>query len=199
MSATRRGAADPAAGRTGSDAAVRGALLIGVAIVIGLLLLWRGHDDDGSTISAEGGTPVATTAATGGTTPDGSPVTTPGETTAAPPSTHAPAQVSVLVANGTGTSGGASAVSQRLMPKGYGVLPAANAGSSDVPRTVVYYREGFDADAAQIARDLGVPEASVGGMLEPMPATPPVAEKALESAQTAQVLVVLGVDNAIQQ
>src|SRR5690606_24004350 len=53
MNATRRHAGE-AGGRTSSDAAVRGALLIGVAIVIGLLLLWRAHDDDSSSVATTG-------------------------------------------------------------------------------------------------------------------------------------------------
>ena len=83
------------------------------------------------------------------------------------------------------------------MRTSWGKLPAANA-SSEVARSVVYFREGFDADAAQIARDLGVPEASISGMLEAMPATPPVAEQAMANAQNAHVLVMLGTDNVIQ-
>lgn len=196
MNATRR---EGSPGRGTSDAAVRGALLIGVAVIIGLLLLWRGHDDDSTTVTSEGGTPVATTVATGGTSPDGAPATTPGETTVPPPVTHVPKDVKVLVANGTGTSGGAGTVTQKLVPKAWFMLPAANAGTSDVERSVIYYREGYEADAAQIARDLGVPEASIEGMLEPMPATPPVSQQAMANAQGAHVLVLLGSDGAIKQ
>ena len=197
MNATRRATAEPSSGR--NDAALRGALLIGVAVVIGLLLLWRGHDDDGSTITAGEGTPVATTVATGDTSPDGTPATNPGETTAPPPSTHAPAEVMVLVANGTGTQGGARIVTEKLIPKAYATLPAANAGTNDVTRSVIFFREGFDADAAQIARDLGVPEASIADILEPMPAAPPVNEQAMANAQNAHVLVLLGSDEVIKQ
>jgi len=47
MTATRRG---EGFGRSASDAALRGALLVAVAVIIGALLIWRGHhDDNGST------------------------------------------------------------------------------------------------------------------------------------------------------
>jgi hypothetical protein len=199
MSATRRAGGESATGRPGSDAAVRGALLIGVAVVIGLLLLWRGHDDDGGgTISAEG-TPVATSAAPGDTTPEGTPATNPGDTTVPPATTHAPAEVKVLVANGTGTQGGAAFVTNKLVPKAYATMPAANAGTDDVAKSLVFYREGFGEDAKQVARDVGVPEDAIAGLLEPMPETPPVNEQAMQNAQGAHVLVLLGSDGVIPQ
>ena len=54
---------DPSAGRATGDAAMRGALLVGVAVVIGALLLWRGHDDGGTALAQQttGTTPAVTT------------------------------------------------------------------------------------------------------------------------------------------
>lgn len=204
MNATRRNA-DPATGRAGSDAAVRGALLIAVAVIIGLLLLWRGHDDDSTaTVSTDGDTPVVTSPdGTPATNPDGTPGTEGAgtDTTAPPPpSTHAPSEVVVLVANGTGTSGGAGAVTQKLVPLAYNWRPAADASSSDIAQSVVYFREGFQEDARQVAIHLGVPEDAAASILQPMPAEPPVrGTKGMESAQAAHVLVLLGTDQVIPQ
>jgi hypothetical protein len=180
MNATRRGPE----GRGTSDAAVRGALLIGVAVVIGLLLLWQGHDDDGATAT----TGTDSTEAPGGD-----------DSVAPPASTNAPMNVQVLVANGTGTAGGAGAVTAKLQPKGYATLPPADASTSDVVASRVYYREGFAEDAKQIARDLAVPE-PVDTIIEPMPEPPPVkGTQGTASAQLANVLVLLGSDLVIKQ
>lgn len=200
MNATRRHPGE-AGTRPSSDAAVRGALLIGVAIIIGVLLLWRAHDDDST---------VATTGSDDGqvtdTVPDGStpetPVdsTVPGDSSAPPPATHAPGEVSVLVANGTGTAGGAGNVTAKLVPKGYATLPAADASTSDVQQSLVFYREGYIEDAKQVARDLAVPEELIDGIVQPMPAEPPVrGNRGTQSAQIANVLVLLGADQVIKQ
>lgn len=205
MSATRRHAGEGGA-RPSSDAAVRGALLIGVAIIIGLLLLWRAHDDDSSVTTTGSGDQVTDTNGDGGgdggtgepTDPTDSSV--PPDSSVAPPPTHAPGEVSVLVANGTGTAGGAGNVTNKLIPKGYATLPAADASTSDVQQSVVYYRDGYIEDAKQIARDLGVPEENIEGIVQPMPAEPPVrGNRGTQSAQTANVLVVLGLDEVIKQ
>jgi hypothetical protein len=196
MNATRRGPE----GRGTSDAAVRGALLIGVAVVIGLLLLWQGHDDDGATAT----TGTDSTEAPGGDDGSGTTVpegegSTPTDSVVTPPSTNAPMNVQVLVANGTGTAGGAGAVTAKLQPKGYATLPPADASTSDVVASRVYYREGFAEDAKQIARDLAVPE-PVDTIIEPMPEPPPVkGTQGTASAQLANVLVLLGSDLVIKQ
>jgi hypothetical protein len=196
MNATRRGPE----GRGTSDAAVRGALLIGVAVVIGLLLLWQGHDDDDATATTGSDTTEAPggDGGTGTTLPEGE-GSTPTDSVVTPPSTNAPMNVQVLVANGTGTAGGAGAVTAKLQPKGYATLPPADASTSDVVASRVYYREGYAEDAKQIARDLAVPE-PVDTIIEPMPEPPPVkGTQGTASAQLANVLVLLGSDLVIKQ
>jgi hypothetical protein len=203
MNATRRHAGETGAGRGGPDAAVRGGLLIAVAVIVGLLLLWRAHDDDTSASGTDTGT-------VGTTIPDGATETTlPGTETSLDPNattvppvtatTHPPAAVPVLVANGSGTRGGAGAVTNKLVPFGYSTLPAADADKSDYANSRVYYREGFAEDARAIARTLGVAE-PVDAIIEPMPATPPVrGTNGTANAAQAQVLVLLGTDNVIKQ
>jgi hypothetical protein len=201
MNATRRHAGEAGAGRGASDAAIRGGLLIAVAVVIGLLLLWRAHDDDGETSSDIGTTP--TTAAVGGdgtTLPPGTETTLdPTATTAPPPpSTHVPNQVPVLVANGSGTKGGAGNVTNKLIPFGYATKPAADADKL-YEKSKIFYREGFAEDAKAIARNLAVPE-PVESIIEPMPEPPPVrGTNGTANAAASQVLVLLGTDGVIKQ
>jgi hypothetical protein len=209
MNASRRHSnGDGGFGRSAGDAAFRGAMLIGVAVIIGLLLLWRAHDDSSASVSTDGDTPAATnstttttkagtgtgsTGATGGSGSTGAPGTT------AVPTVHPTNQVKVLVANGTGTQNGASLVTAKLTPKGYATLSAANATSNQTAASRIYYRPGYAEDAKQIARDLGVAD-PVEPLLEAMPETPPVSgAPAAQRAKDAHVLVVIGLDQKIKQ
>jgi hypothetical protein len=196
----RHSAGDGKLGRSSSDAAFRGTLLVAVAVLIGALLLWRGHDDSAATAidTTDGNGVTTTTAPRITTTAAGQPGTTAPAATAAPPVTRAPAQVKVLVANGTGTPQGAGTVTNKLVAKGYGTLPASNASSANVVKSVIFYREGFAEDAKQVARDLAVAE-PIEAVIEAMPASPPVAANAVERAKTADVLVILGTDGKIKQ
>jgi hypothetical protein len=206
----RRKSASSGLGRSTGDAAFRGALLIGVAVIVGVLLLWRAHDDNATAaVGSTDGNPVVTTTthapgttaapqAPGTTAAPQAPVTTAAGATAAPAATKPPAQVQVLVANGTGTPSGASKVTDKLKPKGYATLSPANATSANTAASKVYYREGYAEDAKAIARDLGV-AAPVENIIEPMPAQPPVAATAADRAAKANVLVVIGTDGRIKQ
>lgn len=210
MTANQRSTNDSSAGRTTGDAALRGALLVGVAVVIGALLLWRGHDSDATNQAGSAATTTIAPDASGATGDSGA--TASGETgpvatgnsgaTATGPTgpvetLHSPAEVKVLVANGTGSANGAGNVTARLQPKAYTTLSPANASTSDVAASKVYYREGYSADAKQIARDLGIAE-PVEAVVEAMPAAPPVTPgRATELAATANVLVVIGLDGKI--
>jgi hypothetical protein len=202
MNATRRHGGEAGTGRGASDAAVRGGLLIAVAVVIGLLLLWRAHDDETDASSDVGTTPTTATVGEGGTTlPPGTETTLdPNATTTVPvtATTHVPNQVPVLVANGSGTKGGAGNVTGKLMPFGYATKPAADADQL-YDKSKIYYREGYAEDAKAIARTLGVPE-PVESIIEPMPETPPVrGTNGTANAAASQVLVLLGTDGVIKQ
>lgn len=223
MTANNRQNGDGSHGRTTGDAAVRGALLVGVAVIIGALLLWRGHDDGGSTAQSTTGvdsvtttTKVATTGATGGTGTSGATAAsgtsgataatgktgatgTSGATatTAAPSGVHKPAEVKVIVANGTGSANGAGNVTAKLQPKGYAMMAAADAAAANVAASKIYYQDGYADDAKQIARDLGVAE-PVEALLERKPDN--IALKTATStanAKTANVVVIIGLDKKI--
>ena len=215
MTANNRQNTDGSLGRSTGDAAVRGALLVGVAVIIGALLLWRGHDDKGSTArstaGATGGTAVTTTtkaAVSGPTGPSASSsvsgktgfsgITGPSAATGTTPVSglHKPAEVKVLVANGTGSANGAGNVTAKLQPKGYAMQAAADASTATIAVSRVYYRDGYAEDAKQIARDMAVAD-PVEGLLERMPESPPVKANAADRAKAANVLVVIGLDKKI--
>jgi hypothetical protein len=177
-------APDGPQGRSGTGAVARGVVLIVVGVVLAVLLL-RATDSSepfqttsSGPSSPAGGTSTSTTqhtgAAAGGST-----------TTAVPAKAHDPAQVTVLVANGSGVSGAAGKVATTLKGSNYVTLPSVNT-TSPASASVVYYVPGYEADAKAVA-----------ALLKPVPGTaamptpPPVA-----NLQNANVVVVVAADLA---
>lgn len=102
-----------------------------------------------------------------------------------PPILHPPAEVRVLVANGSSVSGAAGAVTDQLMSdRGYMGLTPTNA-LEPASTSRAYYARAYELDARQIAQILDVPQ----DVVQPMPENPPVTDLA-----GAHVLVVLGAD-----
>ncbi len=152
---------------------LQGALLIGVAVLIGVVLLARGFGQEGGLLEAE--SPVTTT--TVATQPNGASTTT---TVAARP----PAQVKVLVANGTGQAGVAGAKASELTSKGYTAVDTANAASTAT--SVIYYAQGYEQEAAAVAQALSIPASAVAAL----PTPPPF------DIRNSNVIVVIGTDQA---
>jgi LytR cell envelope-related transcriptional attenuator len=160
---------------------VRGAVLIGAAVLLGIVLLGKGLDtglvntggDGGSVGSGESGEGDGTSE-TGATTPEGTPVT------------RAPAEVTVWILNGGGPTGTATNGTQVVANAGYATVGAANS-PEDVPQSTIYYVEGYQADAAAVAALLGFPVDRVVALPNP----PPVPNADL---QGATVVAVLGPD-----
>jgi hypothetical protein len=131
--------------------AVRGTGLIGVAVLIGIVLLQ--FTDEGSD-----GQPSGRTIAT-------SPSST--TTTAAGP--RQPAAVRVVVLNASGRARQAGPLSDRLAALGYQMLPP---GTIDrAPASVVYFRPGFEPEARALAAATGLspavrPLATAAGLTE---------------------------------
>ena len=100
---------------------------------------------------------------------------------------HPPAQVRVLVANGTDVGGAAEVILEVLISAGgYNGLPPVVARTEEVPNSsFVYYANGYELDAINIGLIINVDSANV----LPMPAVLPVADLA-----EANVLVLLGSD-----
>lgn len=100
---------------------------------------------------------------------------------------HPPAEVRVLVANGTDVGGAAGAIREVLISdQGYNGLPPVNATSEEVPEfSFVYYANGYELDARNVGLIINVDSTNV----IPMPAALPVADLA-----EANILVLLGSD-----
>jgi len=125
---------------------------------------------DGGSVSA-GGTTTTTA------TPSDSTGTTVPTTAAAP--VKQPAQVAVLVLNGSGRAGAATAQSNSLKGEGYQTLTPADATKRT--GTIVYFKPGYDRECALVAN-------SVGGnaKAEAIPTPPPT------GSENASCVVILG-------
>jgi len=199
MTATRRG---EGFGRSASDAALRGALLVAVAVIIGALLIWRGHHDDkGSTgVATAGNTTTTRTAGTAttkagtATTKAGTATSTPGPTTPIG-STRQASTVKVLAANGSGQDGFAGSVHQKLVTGGYASLGAENAKPGQTT-SFIYYRDGYQEDARAIAVFLG----ANANIVQAMPAslTDKLDQAVANKAQTANIVIILGSDKEVK-
>lgn len=157
---------------------MRGALLIAAAVLLGAGLLANGFSDDNSILSSSGSTPTTKKSTT----------TQPTPSTAVQP--HDPAQVKVLVLNGSGKSGVAKAGADLLKAANYTTLEPGNAKGDAVAASIVYFVPGYDADAATVTAKLGL-QASAA---QPLP-TPPPAE--VTDPKDANIVVVVGSDAPI--
>ncbi len=177
-----RGAAGP--GGPGSNPGTRGALLLGVAVILGIILLQQ-FDNDIDT----GGGPVAAQSV-----PDDEDRTTTTrrvELTVAPTTTASPArpkaEVKVLVANGAGVRGLGAATTNALKALGYTTATPTDA-TATIPKTSIQFVEGWEAEGREVAGALTLPP-TVATRL----ASPPVAAADIGDAK---VIVILGEDVA---
>jgi hypothetical protein len=155
----------------------RGAALLVVAVLVGILLLNK--VDDTKTNLTAGGVATTTTA---------KPSSASSTTTQAP---HRPQDVKVLTLNGTNVQGAGRRVSDNVHTQQYNMLSpvdATAAAKAATRFTAVYYTPGYEVDARAIARFLNLAATSVA----PYPTSaPPVAD-----TRTAQVVIVVGPDLA---
>lgn len=165
---------------TSRDSNARGLAVLGVAVVVGFLLLWQwGPSGDGtdSTSTKDSNTPV-TTADLGATTTEATTTTVPGG------SEHEPSEVSVIVLNGSGQTGAAGTTSTTVEASGYTMLEPGNA-PANIEQTTVYYAPDYQADAIAIAGLLG----------KGTDVVKPLSDASLGGAEAdADVVVVLGAD-----
>jgi hypothetical protein len=159
----------------------RGAALVVVAVLIGLFLLRNGLDTS-DTVESPGDT-----SSDSGDTTDGTVATDQGDDgTETTEPLRTPAQVPLIVLNGTNTSGAAGKWSTALAAAGYQLTDANGAdATADVAATQVLYNPGFEREAAVVASAIG----ATGGTA-PMGTTEP------GTIAGAQVVVVIGPDLA---
>ena len=170
--------------RSAGAAAGRGVLLIVFALAIGILLLARALDDDGSSVEAGDSSSTAAPATSAETTPPTPAPTTP--TTAALPPAHDPAQVPVLVLNGREVQGVARVNNEELLRLGYNGLPPGNTPAAVATSNVYYTDPAYQTDAINIAAALQIPPERVV----------PLGDTNLGvDVSAAKVVVVLGQDN----
>ena len=168
-------------GRNLAATATRGAVLIGLAVVIGLVLLQVVDDSKGGGGGGGSSNPggVTTTVTTGA---DGSTSTT---VTTVPANGARPAsEVAVQVLNGSGVAGAAAQRSNDLKAKGYQVRPAGNAPAQRTG-TAVQCKKGYEKEAAALVNVLG--SLSIRATVEAFPNPAPVGVDA-----QANCLVILG-------
>jgi hypothetical protein len=178
---------DGSFGRSAGIQVGRAALLIGVAVLIGVILLRRAGGSGSVAVSDRTVPSVTVTLPGGGGSSGGFTTTTSKATTSTVASPlRNPQDVKVLVANGTSTPGLAGRISDALHAKGYNTLAGTN--SSEKPSaTIVYFQPSYSGDATSLASKLNLPSSAVQTMAQP----PPVA-----NLNGADILVILGPDLA---
>ena len=180
----------------------KGVLLIIAVITAGIIVLNQGFDKDNSATSV----PVPSTQETQETEEQNQEIeqetTTPpevsseenngGEVNEGSPSTstsvlHPPAEVRVLVANGTDVTGAAGATLDTLVANaGYNGVGAVNdLGEEVLLETYIYYSQGYDLDAQNVRLIINADSSNV----LPLPETLPI-----DDLSDANVLVHVGAD-----
>ena len=159
----------------------RGAVLVVVAVLIGLLLLRNGLDTSEVITASKGDS--SSDSKDGKTTDD-----TEDTTSTTEAAVRSPAEVTVIVLNGTAptVNGAAGKYSTAIGSAGYQMLEPGDAPAKG-PVTQIFFTEGFDQEAAAVALAAGAPATIIPA---PMP-TPPPGE-----VGAANVVVVIGNDLA---
>ena len=171
---------------SGPDPASLGLILVLVALVFGAILLYRGgpigFHADGEGVEIGAGNKGDDKEQTD----EGKKVTS---TTVAPPTTVAPAEVTVVVANGAGVSGLAKRGKEFLAAQGYSnpANAASDATATDIAITSVYFAPGLDGNAQAVAAAFGLP----GTAVQALPTGAALAE---DQPADAGLIVVLGTD-----
>lgn len=158
-------------------AAGKTAILVGIAVIIGVVLLQV--VDDGSDGPVSEGTEAPTTAE-----PDGDGGTAPPTTTEPDTPTITPDQLKVLVLNGGAPAGSAGTMSDTLEGQGYGnQADPADWSGKDQTGNAVMCQAGLDREAQALASAVGE-----GTTVEAWPDPPPPGAE----GAAAQCVVVVG-------
>ena len=175
----------PAGGGPGGsgNAGARGALLLAVAVILGIVLLQQFDtpsipSGQVSATSIPDPDDTATTRRVG--------LTTVPQVTTTIARARPKAEVKVLVANGAGVRGLGASTTNALKEKGYTNIATPTDATTSVEKTGIQFAEGFEAEARELAGVLSLPATVVTRL-----ASPPVAAADIGDAK---VLVILGVD-----
>lgn len=181
MNRGRHAADDGSFNKSAGMAAGRGAVLLAVAVLLGIVLL--SATDDGPTGVSAG--PSATEPADRPTTTSTTSFVTPTTIVPARPA----AEVKVLTLNGTDVKGAAKAANDLVKTGGFNVLAPADAAAAakGSPSTAVFFTATYEQEAAAVAAALGV----AGATVLPVPDPPPAAD-----LRGANVVVLVGADLA---
>ena len=172
---------DGSFGRSAGTQTAKGAALIAVAVVIGLVLLHTAPRSQTITTTAPVTQPPVTKA------PKATVPPAPTTTTIPPP--RPPAQVHVEVANGTQVIGLGGKIRSQLSTDGYNTdKPALDAPTKDHTTSAIYFQPGFQSDALQLASTLSAAATTV----QPMPNPAPIPQ----SLAGVDILVIAGTDIA---
>lgn len=178
----------PGRGGNGSDGQLRahatrgarGAILIGLAVILGVILLQvvdkgnEGPIGDQGTKSTKA-VVTTTTTARRATTSTSTPATT-----VKPVPARAPGQIVVGVLNGSGQTGVAGTLTTQLKNKGYQTVAATD--TTHRTGSVVYFRPGYSREASALAAQItGNPK------VQAMPSPPPS-----NASSSANLVVVIG-------
>jgi hypothetical protein len=166
--------------RGAGASAVKGAVLIGVAVIGGIFLLQRVNDSKASPSAAASTTPTTVKHPTTTAPPATTAPTTP--TTVAGPVVQ-PAQLRVLVLNGSGISGQARAMRTKLEQAGYTNQPQANTWTGHQQAgTTVMCKPGLAREGVALSQQTALQ----GSKVVPIPTPPPPADS------DVQCIVVVG-------
>ncbi len=157
--------------------------IVVLGVVVAIAVLGLGFDGEGPTATSATAT-TAAKASTNGTVAGGATTTPPSATVTTIAAARPPADVTVLVVNGRGVQGAGAANNTELLAKGFNAV-APETYPTLSPTTDVFYAEGYQADALNVAQKLSIAASAV----KALPSTPfPIDLKG------AKVVVLLGTD-----
>jgi hypothetical protein len=175
----------PAGGAGGpANAGARGALLLAVAVILGIVLLQQFDTPDipsgqvSATSIPDDTDETSTTRRVG--------LTTVPQVTTTAGRARPKAEVKVLVANGAGVRGLGASTTNSLRERGYTSIATPTDTTTGVEKTAIQFVEGYEAEARELAGVLSLPATVVTRL-----ASPPVAAADIGDAK---VLVILGTD-----
>jgi hypothetical protein len=162
---------------TAGFSAARGAALVAIAVIIGIVLLQTIDDGNDGPVGDGGPASTTTTTTATSTSTDSSGSGSSTSSTTSKAAELPPAQVTVRVLNGSGVAGAAGTLTNTLKAKGYKTLVASDAATRS--GTVVDAKTGRTAECTTLSGL--VPNSKVQAMPTPVP-----------GGQDADCIVIIG-------